>query len=429
MIIFKFGGASVKDADAVRQLSNIVKSNSDEKLIVVVSAMGKITNALERLINSYFNHLDDVDSIFNEIKQFHFNIINDLFNDNNGNSFFIDDFKQDIEKYFVKLSKNLHVSPSSDFDFEYDRLINFGEIISSKIVSAYLNFININNKWTDIRNCLKTDDNFRDAKVDWNLSTSLISKCFDFSQNTKIYFTQGFIASSSTGNSVSLGREGSDYTASILAYILNAKNISVWKDVPGFLNADPKWFTQTVKLNEISYQEAIELAFYGAKIIHPKTIKPIQNKSIPLYVRSFLNPDDDGTVIHSINHKLKLIPIYIRKQNQVLLSISPLDFSFIIEENISKIFALFAKYKIKVNLIQNSAISLSVCISNNTNQFGKLINDLNKEYKVLYNKNVELITIRHYTDGAINKVIKNKKILLEQKSRNTARFVLSDVNF
>ena len=429
MIIFKFGGASVKDADAVRQLSHIVKSNCDEKLIIVVSAMDKITNALERLINSYFNQLSDIDSIFNEIKQFHFNIIDGLFNDNKEDFFCVDDFKQDIDNDFIKLSEKISKAPSSDYDFEYDRIINFGEIFSSKIVSAYLNFTNIKNKWIDIRDCLKTDNNYREAKVDWDISTPLISKCFNFSDNINIYLTQGFIASSVTGAASSLGREGSDYTASILAYILNAKSISVWKDVPGFLNADPKWFAKTKKLNEISYQEAIELAFYGAKIIHPKTIKPIQNKSIPLYVKSFFNPEDEGTVIHSIDNRFKLVPVYIRKQNQVLLSISPLDFSFIIEENISKIFALFAKYKIKVNLIQNSAISLSVCISNNTSKFGQLINDLNKDYKVLYNKNAELITIRHYNDDAVNKVIKNKKILLEQKSRNTARFVLGDAEF
>ena len=428
MIIFKFGGASIKDADAVRQLSNIVKSNCDEKLIIVVSAMGKTTNALERLIYSYFNKSSDLNSIFNEIKQFHYDIINNLFNDDNEKLLFIDDFRQDIDNDFITLSETISEAPSSDYDFEYDRIINFGEIISSNIVSAYLNFTNINNKWIDIRNCLKTDDNYREAKVDWDLSAPLISKYFDFSDKFDIYLTQGFIASSMTGAASSLGREGSDYTASILAYILNAKSISVWKDVPGFLNADPKWFVKTEKLNEISYQEAIELAFYGAKIIHPKTIKPIQNKSIPLYVKSFFNPEDQGTVIRSINHKLKLVPIYIRKQNQVLLSISPLDFSFIIEKNISKIFALFSKYKIKVNLIQNSAISLSVCINNNTNTFRQLINDLEKDYKILYNKNAELITIRHYNDDAVNKVIMNKKILLEQKSRSTARFVLSDVS-
>ena len=428
MIIFKFGGASVKDADAVRQLSNIVKSNSGKKLIVVVSAMGKITNALERLINSYYNQLPDIDDIFNEIKQFHFDIVNDLFNDNINKEFSIDDFKQTVNDVFIKLNRKINKNPSSDYDFEYDQIICFGEIISTKIVSAYLNFININNKWIDVRDCLKTDNNFREAKVDWEKSSPLVLKNFSFNESNNIYLTQGFIASSINGYSSSLGREGSDFTASILAYILNAKSISVWKDVPGFLNADPKWFDKTEKLDEISYQEAIELAFYGAKIIHPKTIKPIQNKSIPLYVRSFLNPEDEGTVIRSIKHKLDLVPVYIRKQNQVLLSISPLDFSFIIEENISKIFALFAKYKIKVNLIQNSAISLSVCISNNTNKFRQLINDLKKEYKVLYNKNVELITIRHYTDEAVNKAIMNKKILLEQKSRNTARFVLSDDN-
>ncbi|RLD57666.1 MAG: aspartate kinase, partial [Bacteroidetes bacterium] len=364
MIIFKFGGASVKDADAVRQLSNIVKSNSGKKLIVVVSAMGKITNALERLINSYYNQLPDIDDIFNEIKQFHFDIVNDLFNDNINKEFSIDDFKQTVNDVFIKLNRKINKNPSSDYDFEYDQIICFGEIISTKIVSAYLNFININNKWIDVRDCLKTDNNFREAKVDWEKSSPLVLKNFSFNESNNIYLTQGFIASSINGYSSSLGREGSDFTASILAYILNAKSISVWKDVPGFLNADPKWFDKTEKLDEISYQEAIELAFYGAKIIHPKTIKPIQNKSIPLYVRSFLNPEDEGTVIRSIKHKLDLVPVYIRKQNQVLLSISPLDFSFIIEENISKIFALFAKYKIKVNLIQNSAISLSVCISN-----------------------------------------------------------------
>ncbi|MBE9468733.1 MAG: aspartate kinase [Bacteroidetes bacterium] len=424
MIIYKFGGASVKDADAVRQLSNIVKSTCDKKLVVVVSAMGKITNALERFINLYYNQLPDIETVFNEIRQFHFDIIDSIFNDNKDNLFSIDDFKKSINSDFIKLHNKVNNAPTSDYDFEYDQIICFGEILSTKIVSAYLNFININNKWIDIRNCLKTDNNYREAKVDWDKSSPLVTKSFSFNDSINVYLTQGFIASSVNGYSSSLGREGSDYTASVLAFILNAESISVWKDVPGFLNADPKWFEKTEKLEEISYQEAIELAFYGAKIIHPKTIKPIQNKSIPLYVKSFLNPEDAGTVIRSIKHKLELVPVYIRKQNQVLLSISPLDFSFIIEENISKIFALFARYKVKVNLIQNSAISLSVCISNNTSKFGQLIADLKKYYKVLYNKNVELITIRHYTHKAVNKVITDKKILLEQKSRNTARFVL-----
>ena len=417
MIVFKFGGASVKNADAIKNLVNIVQQYKKDQLIIVVSAMGKITNALEKLCNQYCeNNIDFIDT-FNEISDYHFAIVDELFESQCHQT------SKQVYLLFEKLREYLHNQPSGNYDYDYDQIISFGELVSSAIVAGYLNDQGIANQWIDITTCLKTDETYREAKVDWEESNSLIMNTFNFNQN-KFFLTQGFIGSAKNGNRTTLGREGSDYTAAILAYAMNAEKVVIWKDVVGVLNADPRLNENAVKLDEISYQEAIELAYYGAQVIHPKTIKPLHNKNIPLYVKSFIVPNESGTLIRNFDKPLDLMPIFIVKKQQVLISISPKDFSFIVEENISSIFALFAKLRIKVNLMQNSAISFSVSIDNDTHKLSILIKELQKDYKVLYNENLELITIRHYTKQAIAEIIGNRKVLVEQKSRRTARYVV-----
>ncbi len=419
MIVYKFGGASVKSALAVKKLADIVKA-ANNNLVVVISAMDKITNALEGLVKAYFEQQPDCSEKLNKIVQFHIGICEELFDTKKNESIF-----KKINDLADQLSNALKEKVTLNYDYEYDKIIVFGELFSTIIISEYLTSINVVNEWIDIRKILRTNSNFRDATVNFPLSEKLIKqKCVFKSRLDSqgfIYLTQGFISSDKNNINTTLGREGSDYTAALLAYFLGAERVVVWKDVPGIMDADPFWLSKVEKLDELSYQETIELAYYGAKVIHPKTIKPLQNKNIPLFVRSFINPDKKGTLI-SNSQLFDLKPVYIQKKDQVLLSILSTDFSFIVEENLSRIFALFAKYNIKVNLIQNSAISLSVCF-NNSNKLENLRYELQKEYKVLYNKNVELITIRHYTENSIERVIGSKKILLEQKSRNTAQFV------
>jgi aspartate kinase len=412
MKIYKFGGASVKNASAVKNLKNILQK-CDTPLIVVVSAMDKITNALEKLHNFYLQKdKENQDKAFNDIYSFHYNICKGLFNESN--------MPNSVQELFNKLQHKLSIPPSLNQDYEYDQIVSFGELISSNIVFEYLNDQSYKINLLDIRTVLRTDNIYKEANIDWDTSHKLIK---NYIKNNQLPFiTQGFIGSTHERINTTLGREGSDYTAAALAYMLDADEVVIWKDVPGIMNADPAWCNFAEKIDLISYQEAIELSFYGAKVIHPKTIKPLQNKNIPLLVKSFLSPDEQGTVIKKIDYKLNLIPVYILKENQILLSISPRDFSFIVEENISKIFAQFAKFRIKVNMIQNSAISLSAGIDN-SDRIGFLISELSKDYKVRYNDGLTLITIRHYTDTAIKKMIENKNLLLEQRSRLTIRMV------
>lgn len=412
MKIYKFGGASVKNALAVKNLKDILQK-CDNQLIVVVSAMDKITNALEKLHNFYLkNEKESQERVFNDIYIFHYNICNELFNDSN--------IPYSVNELFNKLKHKLSIPPSLNQDYEYDQIVSYGELISSNIIFEYLKEQSYNIQLLDIRSVLRTDNIYKEANIDWNTSQELINTFI--SQNSLPVITQGFIGSTHERINTTLGREGSDFTAAALAYMLNADEVVIWKDVPGIMNADPAWCEFAEKIDLISYQEAIELSFYGAKVIHPKTIKPLQNKNIPLLVKSFKSPDEQGTVIKKIDYKLNLIPVYILKENQILLSISPRDFSFIVEENISKIFALFAKYRIKVNMIQNSAISLSAGIDN-SDRIEFLISELSKDYKVRYNDSLTLITIRHYTDEAIAKMIEDKNLLLEQRSRLTIRML------
>ena len=330
-----------------------------------------------------------------------------------------------VGKLYRELQEILNSEPSLCYDYEYDRIICFGELLSTTIIAYYLEKQGRKAKFVDIRKCLITDQNYRNACINPELSAQLCRKAFTF-QDTFMYITQGFIAGTTTNQTTTLGREGSDYTAALLANLLDAENVTIWKDVPGIMNADPKLYPNTEIIGKLSYKEAIELSNCGAKVIHPKTIKPLQNKGIPLYVRSFLYPESHGSVIREMDEKLKLPPIYIDKANQLLLTLSPRDFSFIAEEKLSRIFATLAKYRLRLNLMQNSAITFSFCIDHNETIFESFINELHDEYEVLYNKNVRLLTIRHYTDDIIHQLTCNKNVLVEQRSRLTARFVVTN---
>lgn len=429
MKVFKFGGASVKDANAVRNVATILKRYPKENIIVVISAMGKVTNALERLTDAFYYKKEDPSKILAEIKKYHFDILDQLFPDK------IHPIFDELSNTFVELDWAIEEVPSTNYNYDYDKIVSIGEIVSTKIVSAYLNEYGVSNKWWDVRDFIQTDNTYREGKVDWELTQSLVDKYLipTLTPSTKtknkeegvIIITQGFMGGTSENFTTTLGREGSDYTAAILGYTTNAESVTIWKDVPGVLNADPKWFDETKKLEQISYQDAIELAYYGATVIHPKTIKPLQNKKIPLYVKSFLNPENTGTIIDDVQSPLP-IPSFIFKVNQVLLSISPKDFSFIMEENLSEMFKLFAERQVKVNVMQNSAISFSISVDNDEHKLPELIKTLQKDYRVLYNDDLELITIRYYDQATIDRVTVGKKILLEVKSRYTVQLVVKN---
>ncbi|MDD5570804.1 MAG: aspartate kinase [Bacteroidales bacterium] len=418
MRVFKFGGASVKDAESVINLADILKIFDNEKIVVIISAMGKMTNAFEKLTDVFFNKQDTTESL-NFIKNYHAEIAKKLFPDKKHPVYI------ELSDIFGSLEKHLKKEPSADYDFEYDQIVSNGEIISTKIVSAYLNDAGINCHWLNAKEIIKTDNNYRDAKVNWQLTQEQTKKIVLplFSNKNSIVLTQGFIGCATDGSSVTLGREGSDYSAAIIAYSLDASETVIWKDVSGVLNADPKWFDETIKLEQISYHDAIELAYYGATVIHPKTIKPLQNKQIPLFVRSFIKPDEPGTLIKDDITALK-VPSFIFKINQVLITISPKDFSFIVEENLRDIFHVFSEMKTKINVMQNSALRFSVCVDYDKRRMPPLISKLKEKFKVLYNSGLELITIRHYDQQTIDRVCVEKEVLLEQKSRTTVQLVV-----
>jgi len=416
--VFKFGGASVKNADAVKNAAAIVKRYQNDKLLVVVSAMDKTTNKLELLADAYFYKKDTLQEIYDELKKFHFDILAALFPDRSNKVY------ADLENDFVELMWAIEDDPSSTFSHHYDQIVGMGEIFSSRIVAAYFNESGSPCLWLDARGIIQTDNTYNEGKVDFELTQQLAEKdLLPLLKQHDLILTQGFIGGTSENFTTTLGREGSDYTAAILAYSTHAESVTIWKDVPGVLNADPKWFSDTQKIDELTYQDAIELAYYGATVIHPKTIKPLQNKNIPLYVKSFVKPETEGTVIKD-SHKQLPVPSFIFKINQMLITISPRDFSFIAEENLSKIFALFHEYHVKINVMQLSAISFSVCVDMDDKKIKPLIHTLQSDYKVLYNDSLELVTIRYYDQSTIDRVCVNKEILMEQKSRYTVQLVV-----
>ena len=417
MLVFKFGGASVKDAAGVINLSNIVKKYEGQKLLIVVSAMGKTTNALEKLTKAYINSSDDLHTVFDEIKDYHFNIAKELFPSSHP-------VFNEVANTFVEIDWMIEDEPHEDHDFIYDQIVSIGELVSTRIVAAYLNQTGIKTQWLDVRGYVHTDNNYREGNVNWDKTKASISEEIPALLDKGIVVTQGFLGGTSENFTTTLGREGSDYTASIFASCLNAESVTTWKDVPGILNADPKYFSDTVKFNELTYAEAIEMTYYGASVIHPKTIKPLQNAKIPLLVKSFNDPDAEGTIIKESAEMHFDKPVIILKQNQVLLSISARDYSFISEVHLSEIFKLFAQNNIKANVMQTSALSFSVCFDLNQERFEKLMASFSQDFKVRYNSELTLITVRHYKLYDLKGLVENRSILMEQVSRNTAQMVV-----
>lgn len=417
MRIFKFGGASVKDADSVKNVAAVLQQVGHEDVLLVISAMGKTTNAFEVVIRNYFDKSNQLQSSLQEVKKYHNQILLELFEEAHNAVFAaVNTLFSDLD-YFLKTNK------SPNYNFVYDQVVSFGELISTTIVSHYFNHAGLQNNWLDVRNFIKTDATYRDANVDWEQTQKLISKGV---KKKTLNITQGFLGSDENSFTTTLGREGSDYTAAIFAYCLSAESVTIWKDVPGVLNADPRYFENALLLNQISYREAIELAFYGATVIHPKTLQPLQRKEIPLYVKSFVNPLLPGTSVAKGEDLSPKVPCFIVRKNQLLISLSSIDFSFIMEENISEIFLLFHQYKMKVSLIQNSAISFSVCIEDKFGNFNELKAILSKKFKVSYNENVSLYTIRHFTKEAAELVEKDKTVLLKQISRETMQIITKE---
>ncbi|TFF35633.1 aspartate kinase [Mucilaginibacter psychrotolerans] len=417
MLVFKFGGASVKDAPGVINLANVVGRYAGKQLLVVVSAMGKTTNALERLTNAYVNGEGDVHELFEEIKAYHFHILSELFE--TGHPVF-----DEVANAFVEIDWMIEDEPHDDYDFIYDQIVSIGELVSTRIVNAWLNQQGIASKWLDVRGYIHTDNTYREGVVDWDKTRASIQNDLPDMLEKSVVVTQGFLGGTSENFTTTLGREGSDYTASIIASCIGAESVTTWKDVPGILNADPKHFADTIKFDELSYQEAIEMTYYGASVIHPKTIKPLQNAGIPLLVKPFTDPDASGTVIKDnvVNSFAK--PVIIVKQKQVLLSVSAKDYSFISESHLSEIFGLFAANHVKVNVMQTSALSFTACIDLVPGRFEKLLAALKLVFKVKYNDDLTLITLRHYTDEALAEITEGKTVLMKQTNRNTAQVVI-----
>lgn len=410
MKVFKFGGASVKDAESVKNVATVLRSEGFENCLLIVSAMGKTTNELENTIEKYIKKENYIPEL-NLIKEKHRKIAQEIF-DRDHNVFV------EIEKLFASVEKFLAENTSLDYNFIYDQVVSSGELISSKILSMYLNENGFSNEFLDARKFIKTDNNYRDGIVNWKKTEENIS----ILDKNISYVSQGFIASDYNNDTITLGREGSDYSAAIFAYSLDAEALTIWKDVPGVMTGDPRKFEDTTLLSHISYEEAIEMAYFGASIIHPKTLQPLKKKNIPFYVKSFLKPSEKGTKV-SVTDKNLQEETYILKENQKLLHISTKDFSFIAENHISLIFDLLSKYKIKVSLMQNSAISLALCLDDSFKNLEQLKESLADQFNVEVRENVSLFTVRNTNLTNIEKFYKNKDILLEQISRGTLQIV------
>ncbi len=411
MKVFKFGGASVKDAAGVRNVADLLKSVGYENTCMIVSAMGKTTNALEEVVKRYFEN-EDFEKTISEVKEQHIALATELF-DNPV------EVSNEISQFFDDIVSFLRRNKSPNYSYVYDQIVCCGELISTKIISMYLNSIHVNNDWLDVRDYIKTDNTYREGKVNWKLTEDSISKL----PKNGFYITQGFLGSDPNFFTTTLGREGSDYSAAIFAYCLNAISMTIWKDVPGVLNADPRYFEDTTLLNHISYEEAIELAYYGASVIHPKTLQPLQQKEIPFFVKSFINPSEAGTEVAKGQPLEPKVPCFILKREQHLVRLSSKDFSFITEDKLSGIFNKLYDYQIKVNLMQNSAISLSLCLEDKYNNLGKFVKDMTSEFKVHEDNNALLYTIRHF-DSNSDKVVSKEKELLRQTVRETLQIVV-----
>lgn len=422
MQVFKFGGASVKDAAAVKNVADILSRYREEQLVVVVSAMGKMTNAFESLCESYWKG-ESTEQKMVDILDFHSDIVVDLFPQNN------DAIQTEIREITGWLRKKCASTPSDNYDYEYDQIVSLGEVLSTKIIATYLSDHGYATEWVDAREIIRTNNRYREAKIDWEKSENLVQERLlaVFNNGTQVAITQGFLGHTAEGFTTTLGREGSDFTAAIMAYILEADDVTIWKDVPGMLNADPKYFDHTVLLEKISFREAIELAYFGASVIHPRTIQPLKRKGIPLYIRSFVHPDATGSVIQESTEFDNQIPSFIFKMDQLLISMTPRDFSFIMEENLEEIFAYLNRERIRMNIMQNSAVSFSFCVDRTKIDFDAFQSHFGEQYLIRYNEEMELVTIRHYDDETLERLLMLKKVYLEQKSRETARLVIKNI--
>ena len=419
MLVFKFGGASVNSVERVKNVGDILKLYPNKKILVVVSAMGKTTNALEKVVDAFYEgRRDDALQLFQQVRQQHLNTAKYLLVTNALAC------ETQLNSFFTEAEWLLHDKPVKGYDYYYDQVVCIGELLSTSIVSHYLNEIGISNKWIDVRDIFRTDDNFRDAAIDWNFTNDRINdQTIKLFNNYNIVLTQGFIGSTDENESTTLGREGSDYTAAVFANLLDAESQTIWKDVNSVMNADPKQFPDAVEIHELNYSEVIEMAYYGAQVIHPKTIKPLQNKNIPLYVKCFLDPQLPGTVIH--NKTLKnLPPIIVVKEKQVMIELSSRDFSFIEERPIADLFHLFEQLKIKPNLTQNAAISMICVFDDRPDKIEKLALAASAFFDITVTKDLTLLTVRHYTKDMYEKLTTGKRMLLQQRTRETVQALL-----
>jgi len=418
MRVFKFGGASVKDAEAVKNVAGILQNYKGEQLVIVVSAMGKMTNALERVVDAYYRKTGEAQARLEEVKQAHYTVLQELFEAN-------DPVFDAVNDTLVEIEWVLEETPEESYDYIYDQIVSIGEFLSTRIVSAYLNKVGLPTTWLDARDVILTDNTYRAAKIQWDITVKNANRIVPPLLKKGFVLTQGFVGGTSENFTTTLGREGSDFTAAIFSYCLDAESMSVWKDVPGILTANPRIFKNVTKIDHLSYREAIEMTYYGAKVIHPKTIKPLQNKNIPMYVKSFVEPDGEGTLISS-DTEVYYPPIIVVEKEQILLHISTRNFSFVAEENLSVIFAVLAKHQLKVNMMQNTAISFSVCLTNRPERITALLEDLSKDFNITKEENLELITIRHYKPEAVEQLKTDKLILLEAHLSDTIQIVVKE---
>lgn len=410
--VFKFGGASIKDVESIKTVGEILQSYKNDDLVVVFSAIGKVTNMLEVVVEQYVKQTAKANDALQKVKDFHTDIVGELFDENHA-------IYNEVNNLFVEIEWALEDEPNQDYGYDYDQIVSIGEFLSTKIMSAYLATIHFENNWFDVRDLIRTDNTYRNAKVDWETTTTFIKNKL----KAKHCITQGFLGCTSENFTTTLGREGSDFTAAILAFSIDAEEVVIWKDVPGMMNADPKHFSDATLLDKISFDEAIELAYFGAKVIHPKTIQPLKQKGIPLYIKSFVRPSESGSKISEGIATSPKIPSYIVKENQILISISDTSLSFIVETHMSKIFSLLSKHSVRVNMMQNSAVSFSICVDNDAHKVPRLLEDLKNDFEVFFNDGLRLYTIRHYTSESVQSLVKNKDVILEQKSRNTLQIV------
>jgi aspartate kinase len=420
MKVFKFGGASVRDAAGIKNVATILQRYKDEQLVIIVSAMGKNTNALEAVINAHAKQTGHAHELYNEVKESHYAVMRDLFDAN-------DEVFTTINDTFVEGEWVLDEAPNEDYDYMYDQLVCMGELVSTRILSAYFNKAGLNTQWLDARDVVITDNTYREGWVIWEKTRTNIQKVVPpMLAAGGFVLTQGFIGSTTENFTTTLGREGSDYSAAIFAHCLDAESMTIWKDVPGVLNADPRLFENVIKLDRLSYKEAIEMTYYGATVIHPKTIKPLQNKSIPLYVKSFINPDGEGTEISSDTEDT-YPPIIVVEKNQALLHISTLDYSFVAEHHMARLFDKLATQRIFVNSMQNTAISFTICVPNVADRIEKFCKEVSDEFKIKKESELELITIRHYNQDTIDNLKKGKIVLFEERIRNTMQMVVRNL--